>query len=252
HLANLAMHVASPWTVSGDDLAAWLSTPDLAAETRRARRSSVRLFYRWARLSERIDRDPAQDLATVRVPRALPRPITQDALAVALDQADDRQRLVIMLAALAGLRRAEIAGLSFDDVRDGQLRITGKGGHVRLVPIHPTLAAELTAEQERRRRGHHGSGWGGHYVRANGPVFPSCLHPGPLTPAHLAKVVRPLLPDDWTLHTIRHRFATQAYAAERDLRTVQELLGHSKPEVTARYAAVPDAAKRTAVASISL
>ncbi|MBA2774731.1 MAG: site-specific integrase [Nocardioidaceae bacterium] len=43
----------------------------------------------------------------------------------------------------------------------------------------------------------------------------------------------------WSGHKLRHRFATTAYAAERDLLAVQQLLGHSRPEVTARYTALP-------------
>ena len=53
-------------------------------------------------------------------------------------------------------------------------------------------------------------------------------------------------------HTLRHRFATTAYGVERDLRAVQELLGHSKPETTARYVAVPEGALRTAVAGVTV
>jgi integrase len=50
--------------------------------------------------------------------------------------------------------------------------------------------------------------------------------------------------------TLRHRFAMRAYMSERDLRAVQELLGHAKPETTARYAAVPDGALLAAVMGV--
>lgn len=49
------------------------------------------------------------------------------------------------------------------------------------------------------------------------------------------------------MHTLRHRCATVAYAKTRDLRAVQELLGHAKPETTAIYTAVPDDAVRDAM-----
>jgi site-specific recombinase XerD len=52
----------------------------------------------------------------------------------------------------------------------------------------------------------------------------------------------------WTAHTLRHRFATVAYAGERDLLAVQVLLGHSKPETTRLYVLIPDASLRAAVA----
>ncbi|HET6299160.1 MAG TPA: site-specific integrase, partial [Kribbella sp.] len=60
-----------------------------------------------------------------------------------------------------------------------------------------------------------------------------------------------LLLGDWTGHSLRHRFASAAYAVDRDLRAVQELLGHSKPETTARYVATPDGALRAAVAGVT-
>jgi integrase/recombinase XerC len=61
-----------------------------------------------------------------------------------------------------------------------------------------------------------------------------------------------VLPEGFTTHSLRHRFATAAYGVERDLRAVQELLGHAKPETTARYAAVPDGALAAAVAGVGL
>ena len=80
-----------------------------------------------------------------------------------------------------------------------------------------------------------------------GWLFPSPSQPGPLTPAHVGVIVSRLLPDGWTCHTLRHRCATVAYAATRDLRAVQDLLGHAKPETTARYTLVPVDSVRAAM-----
>jgi site-specific recombinase XerD len=52
-------------------------------------------------------------------------------------------------------------------------------------------------------------------------------------------VLSKLLPGKATAHTLRHRFASEAYASCLDLRAVQELLGHADPKTTARYTAVP-------------
>ena len=70
-----------------------------------------------------------------------------------------------------------------------------------------------------------------------------------MTPAHIGKLVSAALPDGWTCHKLRHRCATVAYHATRDLRAVQELLGHAKPETTARYTQVPADAMRACVAA---
>jgi len=60
-----------------------------------------------------------------------------------------------------------------------------------------------------------------------------------------------VLPGAWTGNTLRHRFATAAYGGTRDLRAVQELLGHTNPTTTARYTQASDAALRDAVLGIS-
>ena len=77
------------------------------------------------------------------VPRGVPRPAPDLVIRAALAAADDRTRLMILLAVLAGLRRAEIAGLHTSDYAGGVLTVRGKGGRTRMVPAHPLLAARL-------------------------------------------------------------------------------------------------------------
>ena len=72
---------------------------------------------------------------------------------------------------------------------------------------------------------------------------------GHLTPGHVGKLIGRALPDGVTAHMLRHRCATAAYAGTRDLRAVQELLGHARPETTAAYVATPGEAIRAAVAA---
>jgi integrase/recombinase XerD len=70
-----------------------------------------------------------------------------------------------------------------------------------------------------------------------------------LTPHWLGRTVSAALGSGLTTHTLRHRAATTAYAGTHDLRAVQEMLGHSKPETTAQYTAIPDSSIRAAVAA---
>ncbi len=184
--------------------------------------------------------------------RALPRPAPDDAVRAALAAADDRVRLALYLAVFAGLRRAEIAAVHTRDIEDQALHVHGKGGHERLVPLHPELRAALRAELRRRREGVPGTGWGRGPVKPGGWLFPSDVADEHLTAHHLGKLIAAALPDGWTTHTLRHRFATKAYRTGRDLRAVQELLGHAKPETTAIYAAVPDGALEAAVAGVGV
>lgn len=250
-LKLLSELAASPWSITTMQLSMWLSNPDWSAQTKRCSAVAVGSFYRWAVKAGHVPESPAEGLDVVRVPRGVPRPAAEDALRAALAASDDRARLVLMLAAYAGLRRSEIAGLHWSQVAGTHLIVEGKGRKVRMVPLDPEgdLALELRAEQARRRAGRPGEG----FPRAAtdvGYLFPSTARPGePMTPAHLGKIATRALPGHWTVHTLRHRFATNAYAAERDLQAVQQILGHSRPETTAIYAQVPDGALLAAVRS---
>lgn len=214
-----------------DDLSTWLAAGEWAPNTRKSARSALRSFYAWARDTGRVEVSPAHVLPAVRVPRGRPRPAPETAYRAALRASDTRAVLAVKLAGMCGLRRGEVARVKVEDVETDlvgySLRVVGKGGHVRVVPLPELLALELLG---------HGSGW----------VFPS-PRGGHLTPHHLAKVAARVLPQGVPLHSLRHRCASTAYAATRDLRAVQELLGHSRPETTAGYVQVPDDAVRLAM-----
>lgn len=245
-----------PFTGVGmDQVVDWLANPDWGAETRKSARASLISFYSWAVRSRRItpDANPAAELEPVTVPRALPRPTPDEVLVDALLTANDSERLQLMLAGYAGLRRAEVAQVHPADFNweSEQLLVRGKGGKQRLVPVHPVLAAEVQAELDRRAAGKTGTGWR-YYVAGIGPddyLFPG-KH-GHVQPDAVGKVLARLLAGSWTGHTLRHRFATVAHSVNRDLRAVQELLGHSKPETTARYVQADDASKRAAVFGVA-
>jgi integrase/recombinase XerC len=216
-----------PAELTVQQLAGFLAHGGWAPETRKSARASVCDLYHWLELTEQITTDPTRLLSPVKVPAGKPRPTPPTVLERALARADDRTRLMVMLAAYAGLRRAEIAGVHTEHIEGDVLRVDGKGGRVRIVPLNPELL-EALAECPR--------GW----------VFPS-PHGEHLGADAVGKILKRALGEGWTAHTLRHRFASRAYAGQRDLRAVQELLGHSKPETTARYVAVPDGALRAAV-----
>lgn len=72
-----------------------------------------------------------------------------------------------------------------------------------------------------------------------------------LSPGHVGRLLSRAMPEGWTAHTLRHRMASTAYAATRDLLAVGAVLGHSRPETTQRYVRLPDDAVRAAVAAAS-
>lgn len=222
--------VPSPWVVTHDQMVEYLGSHDWAPETRKSVRASLRGFYAWAEDAGHVDIDPARKLPRVAVPAGRPRPAPGDIVASALERATPRERLMVMLAAYAGLRRAEIARLHSRDVLGDELRVKGKGGRVRTLPLHPLLAQELAGRQ----------GW----------IFPGG-DDGHLSPDRVGRILSRLLGAGWTAHTLRHRFATRAYAADRDLLSVQQLLGHSSVATTQRYTKLPDDALRRAVLSVA-
>lgn len=220
-----------PHDVAADDLVRYMAAHEWAPETRKSMRSSLRAFFGWLVDDGRLDVDPARKLPSVSVPSAVPHPTPTPVVDVALERADERTLLMVKLAAYAGLRRAEIAGLHSDDLVGDTLVVCGKGGKTREVPAHPILVVEL-----------------GKLPR--GYVFPGRDH-GHLSPDRVGRLMANVLGDGWTAHSLRHRFATRAYAAERDLLTVQQLLGHSSVATTQRYTQVPDDARRRAVDAVA-
>jgi integrase/recombinase XerC len=83
---------------------------------------------------------------------------------------------------------------------------------------------------------------------ADGWLFPGDEN-GHLSPRWVGKLMAGALPDHWTAHTLRHRFATRAYRGSRNLRAVQVLLGHSSVATTERYTAVDNDEIRAAMLS---
>lgn len=229
HVRRVLREVAkNPWTLSVDDLVTYLGAQAWSPETRRSYRASLRAFYLWAQATGRRQDNPALLIPPISLPRGVPRPTPETIYQTAVLESPERTRLMIQLAAKCGLRRGEISRLARDDVVEDllgySLVIHGKGGHVRRLPlVDAALVEDLRAMPP---------GW----------LFPSSSKPGEhLTPAHVGVLVSRALPVGWACHTLRHRCATVAYWSTKDIRAVQELLGHAKTETTMRYTLVrPD------------
>lgn len=108
------------------------------------------------------------------------------------------------------------------------LRVRGKGEKVRVVPISSHLAGLI--------------------LEHDGPAFPGQID-GHLSAGYVSKLISRALPEGVTAHMLRHRFATKAYGASKNLRAVQELLGHASVATTQVYTAVDDDDLRTAAAA---
>ncbi len=231
--------------VTQSDMRAWMAAErgdGLGSRSLARRLSAVKSFARW--LAEREGYDISAILAA-RAPkyaRSLPRPLSAEAarevIALApLQSREDwtgaRDAAVITLLYGCGLRISEALGLTGTDLPLGDvLRITGKGGRERLVPLLPAARAAVAA-----------------YLRACPyPMTPEetlfrGARGGALSRRHIAKVMEQVrlqlgLPATATPHALRHSFATHLLAAGGDLRAIQELLGHASLQSTQVYTAV--------------
>jgi integrase/recombinase XerC len=181
---------------------------------------------------------------TPKTPRRLPRPLpVGDALAVVdgdRQLAEEpwiaaRDAAVLSLLYGSGLRISEALGLVRADApppAGGTLRVTGKGGRTRLVPVLPKVAAAVA---DYLRLCPYGGG-------PDAPLFVGARG-GPLRARVVQLAVERLrgalgLPDSATPHALRHSFATHLLGAGGDLRTIQELLGHASLGTTQMYTAV--------------
>lgn len=240
-LAYLAKSLnLSPIRITNEDLIRWFAIhEEWKPETRRSYRSAVRGFFAWAQKSGRIDGDPALDIPQVKIPKSAARPAPDVVYRQALATADARTGLMLRIAAEGGLRRAEVAQVHTRDLRYNprpQLLVHGKGSRERVVPITEELARLIAA------------GGGGHTpgLGDKGWLFPS-IRGGHVSPAWVGTLCSEAMPGIWTVHGLRHRFASKAYRGTRNLRAVQELLGHSNLSVTERYTAVDDDEMRAAM-----
>jgi integrase/recombinase XerC len=180
-------------------------------------------------------RKPPTGGRLVRQPRRLPESL--DAAEVAAFVADletHRDRAMTLAMVLGGLRAAEVRGLRLADVDMGlrQVRVLGKGGRERLVPVEPAFFSELGAylRTERPR----GCSTPECFVVLRGPTTG-----GRMTEAGMRRIFRTHRSRSGAQrvrpHRLRHTYGTGLAAAGIDLLVLRELMGHSSPETTAGY-----------------
>lgn len=224
----------APADVTIDDLRSWMDRPEWAPNTAAVVKASLSSYFGYLHDEEILAHNPAKRLEAPRVPASKPKPASDEAVANALANATPRVRLMVSLGALAGLRAMEIAAVASTDVEitehGATLRILGKGGKTRIVPIADELALQLMSDEP-------------------GYLFPGRIS-GHVSPAYVSRLVSQTLPPGVTCHKLRHRFATRAYRnSGHNLRAVQILLGHSNISTTQIYTDVDGEELRLAALS---
>lgn len=213
--------------------------------------STLRGFFRFMEKRGIATNAAIHALRTPKVPRSIPRALTEDDAVQTLDVIDrqasepwvgKRDKALMALLYGCGLRIGEALALDFSPVAamlagigseaSGTLRVLGKGGKERIVPVLPAVAQMIAV-----------------YIAAcprdldpEGPLFLGARGKrlnAAVAQQHMRAARRALgLPDTATPHAMRHSFATHLLAGGGDLRTIQELLGHASLSTTQRYAAV--------------
>ena len=193
-----------------------------APATKRVYLAHLRGFYRWAVDEQLITTDPTRRVVAPKIPKAVPRPMSEGDLSRALSDAPPNVRAWMILAAFGGLRACEIALVRGEHVVRGAtpylILPETKGGGAATVPLADVVLAELD------RWPTTGPLW-----QASGPMHYQVIS---------RKVNAHLRSHDIRsgLHSLRHRFGTQAYISTgHDLRQTQELMRHASPATTAVY-----------------
>ncbi|MCG6904653.1 MAG: tyrosine recombinase XerC [Rhodobacter sp.] len=243
-----AAGIAPITRVGVSDMRAWMAFErgrGVSARSLARALSAVKTFAAW--LGERENFEPTAILATrsPKFQKKLPRPLSEDAARAMIDTVElqslkgwvaARDAAIVTLLYGCGLRISEALGLTGAEVPLPEvLRITGKGGKERVVPVIGAARDAVSA-----------------YVRlCPFPVEPASplfrgVRGGAVNPRQIQRAMQGArmqlgLPATATPHAMRHSFATHLLAAGGDLRAIQELLGHSSLSTTQAYTAVDTA-----------
>ena len=234
--------------VSVSDMRAWMAQMRMSNVNPRSlarKLSAVKSFYRWLAQREGFDATAVLSMRAPKFQAKLPRPLSPQAAQDMIDRVEvqsltpwvaARDAAVVTLLYGCGLRISEALSLLGRDAPLPEvLRILGKGGKERIVPVIGTARDAVD-----------------HYTQLcpfdlvpDHPLFRG-VRGGGLNPRQVQKVMQSArlqlgLPASATPHALRHSFATHLLNAGGDLRAIQELLGHASLSTTEAYTAVDSA-----------
>lgn len=244
----LAARGLDPLSVGHVELAAFVSDlaegrggrPPVAPATLQRKIACLRSFYRHLRRDQVIDHDPTAELHGPRRSKRLPKVLSRDEVRHLIEQprgtssAALRDRALLETMYACGLRASEAVGLNLSelDLEAGIVRARGKGSKERMIPIGTKAVDALRSYVERGRPALVG-------IAVEPRLFVN-LRGGGLSRQGLYKIIQRHartagLADRMSPHTLRHTFATHLLAGGCDLRSLQEMLGHSDIATTQIY-----------------
>ena len=212
--------------IEPEHIIAYCSRPGLAPSSRASYHATIRAFYAWAVRVGKLSTDPTERTPRPKRPKTLPRPVQQTHVSALLRVVTRRRtRMMVVLAAYAGLRVHEIAKFRGEDLDrlGGTMTVTGKGGKTALIPAHEVVLEEA----------------------AN---FPIC---GPWFPAYdgsehigahaVSTAIRRAMRRAGFAgkpHQLRHYYATELLEHGVDVRVVRDLMRHESIATTEIYTQV--------------
>ena len=221
---------------------AFLDSEGYARRTTARKASVVRRYFDWARRTDRADSDPAAGLSAPRGSSTLPRILSApelDALVEGSPRSDDdpvinlRDRTIVELLYGSGLRVSELCGLTRADIAPefDVITVWGKGNKQRRLPLSKPAAEELSSWLERGRQD---------LTTSESPADAVFLNRRgrALSPRDVRRILDRRAVSPTHPHALRHTFATHLLDGGADLRSVQELLGHSDLATTQIYTRV--------------
>jgi site-specific recombinase XerD len=232
----------SPVHAEALDIIDWLTAhTDWSVATAATYHSYLRSWFGWLTIMEHRVDNPMVKLGSPRYPDRVPRPVSDDHLVRLLCTAmHHRTRVMILLAALAGLRVHEIARVRGEDIDISRpaLHVLGKGRRSAWLPLHPLLVDAAATMPAR--------GWWfpGNARRAGEHVHSKSVS------AIIGNAMRRVHVHG-TPHSLRHWFGTTLLDDGADLRTVQELLRHRSLATTQGYTRVCDERRDEAIGRLN-
>jgi integrase/recombinase XerC len=209
--------------------------------------ATLRTFFRYLKREGLVEKNPAKMVATPKGEKDLPHALTVDEAFSILDAPDatgpvgSRDRAIMELLYSSGLRVGELTALNLHDLdlAGGVVRVMGKGGKERIVPIGSKAIEALRIYLSRRSD-----------LMGRDECVSHCLFlnhgGGRLTARSVGRMIKKYrlqrgIVKEATPHTFRHSFATHLLDAGADLRGIQELLGHASLSTTQKYTHVSSA-----------
>ncbi len=198
--------------------------------------AAIRSFFRFLLRRGMIARNPAELIATPKKEQRLPFHLDIDQATTLMESPEDgqkyalRDRAILELLYSSGLRVSELTGLDIGelDLAGGMVRVTGKGGKERIVPVG---SRALEALREYLGQRCDDTAKGALFLNTRGGRI-NRRSVARVVDAHVMKIAafKRISP-----HTLRHTFATHMLEGGADLRAIQELLGHASLSTTQKY-----------------